>query len=182
MKMIWCGLKIKENCHVSLINQFHGDCHSKTLGCRKIKCVFRDVKWCFNASWGLKGLTDDLFARVSHPRRPKSVHYVAIGLIILYFDVAGREHCHQTCLLRHECPSFKCGPFSHFSHSSSRMERCICHFTKWQIHLSCLKRLFIAASRRPWIDHYLCIWFYETEFSSMSGLPNEKSISPGDLN
>ena len=27
--------------------------------CRKIKCVFRDVKRCFNASWGLKGLTAD---------------------------------------------------------------------------------------------------------------------------
>ena len=55
MKMIWCGLKIKENCHV-LVNQFHGNIHSKTLGCRRIKSVFRDVKWCFNASWGLKGL------------------------------------------------------------------------------------------------------------------------------
>ena len=26
------------------------------LSCREIKSVFRDVKWCFNASWGLKGL------------------------------------------------------------------------------------------------------------------------------
>ena len=53
--MIWCGLKIKENCHV-LVNQFHGNFPSKTLGCRKINYVFRDVKWCFNASCGLKGL------------------------------------------------------------------------------------------------------------------------------
>ena len=29
----------------------------KTSSCRKIKSVFRDVKWCFNASWGIKGLT-----------------------------------------------------------------------------------------------------------------------------
>ena len=29
---------------------------SKTLGCSKMKSVFRDVKWCFDASWGLKGL------------------------------------------------------------------------------------------------------------------------------
>ena len=56
MKMIWCGLKIIENCHV-LVNQFHGNFRSKKFCCRKIKSVFRDVKWCFNASWGLKGLT-----------------------------------------------------------------------------------------------------------------------------
>ena len=30
---------------------------STTLGCRKIKSVFRDLKWCFNASRGVKGLT-----------------------------------------------------------------------------------------------------------------------------
>ena len=48
MKMIWCGWKSKENCHV-LVNQFHGNFRSKTLGCRKIRSDFRDVKWCFNA-------------------------------------------------------------------------------------------------------------------------------------
>ena len=53
--MIWCGVKIKENCY-ALVNQFYGIFCSKTLCCRKIKSVFRDVKWCFNASWGLKGL------------------------------------------------------------------------------------------------------------------------------
>ena len=40
-----------------LVNQFHGNFRSKTLSFRKIKYVFSDVKWCFNASWGLKGLT-----------------------------------------------------------------------------------------------------------------------------
>ena len=35
--------EIKENYHV-LVNQFHGNFHSKTLGCRKIECVIRDVK------------------------------------------------------------------------------------------------------------------------------------------
>ena len=49
MKMIWCGLKNKENDHL-LVNQFHGNF-------REIKSVFRDVKWCFNASWGFKGLS-----------------------------------------------------------------------------------------------------------------------------
>ena len=48
-------VKFEENCHV-LINQLHRNFHSKTLSCRKIKSVFRDVEWCFNASWGLKGL------------------------------------------------------------------------------------------------------------------------------
>ena len=55
IKIIWCGLKIIENYHV-LVNQFHGNFRSKTLSCGKIKSVFRDVKWCFNASWGLKVL------------------------------------------------------------------------------------------------------------------------------
>ena len=55
MKMIWCGLKIQENWHV-LVNQLHGNFLSKTLSFRKINYVFMNVKWCFNASWGLKGL------------------------------------------------------------------------------------------------------------------------------
>ena len=55
MKMIWSGWKIKENRYV-LVSQFHGNFHSRGLSCRKIKSVFRKVKWCFNASWGLKGL------------------------------------------------------------------------------------------------------------------------------
>ena len=55
MKMIWCGLKKNENC-LDLINQFYGNFRSKTVVCRKNMSVFRDVRWCFNASWGLKGL------------------------------------------------------------------------------------------------------------------------------
>ena len=55
MKMIWCGLKIEEN-HRVLVNQLHGNSRYKTLCFRKIRYVFMDVKWCFNASWGLKGL------------------------------------------------------------------------------------------------------------------------------
>ena len=46
------GEKVTKN-HV-LVNQFHGNIHSKALGCGKIKAVFRDVKWCINATWGLK--------------------------------------------------------------------------------------------------------------------------------
>ena len=41
--MLGCGLKIEENCHV-LVDQSHGNFRSKTLCCRKIKSVFRDVK------------------------------------------------------------------------------------------------------------------------------------------
>ena len=54
--MIWCEWKIEENWHV-LVKQFHGNFRSKTLDCTKIKSIFRDVKWCFIALWGLKGLT-----------------------------------------------------------------------------------------------------------------------------
>ena len=34
---------MKKNLHV-LVNQFHGNFTSKTLNCKKIKSVFRDVK------------------------------------------------------------------------------------------------------------------------------------------
>ena len=55
MKMIWCGLKIKENCH-ALVIQLHGNFRSETLSGRKIRSVFRDVKWCFIVgTWGVKG-------------------------------------------------------------------------------------------------------------------------------
>ena len=66
MQMIWCGLKIKENCYV-LVNHFHENFHSKTPSCRKIKSVFRDVKWCFNASWGLKGLRVEGLTEMTWP-------------------------------------------------------------------------------------------------------------------
>ena len=36
-------LKYLKNSHV-LVNQVHGNFQSKTICCRKIKCVFRDVK------------------------------------------------------------------------------------------------------------------------------------------
>ena len=66
IKMIWCSLKIKENCHV-LLNRFHGNFRFKTLGWRKIKSVSRVVKWYFNASWGVNPLTAKLFNLNSHP-------------------------------------------------------------------------------------------------------------------
>ena len=43
MMMTLCGLKIKENYPI-LVSQFHGNFRSKTLSCRKIKYVLRDVK------------------------------------------------------------------------------------------------------------------------------------------
>ena len=55
MKIKWSGWEIEENCH-ALVNQFHGNIHSEHPRCRKITPIFRDVQWCFNASWGLKGL------------------------------------------------------------------------------------------------------------------------------
>ena len=52
--LMW--FEIEENFHV-LVSQFHWNFRFKTFGCRKIKCVFRDVNWCFNASWGFKDIT-----------------------------------------------------------------------------------------------------------------------------
>ena len=51
----WLEVEEKKNCHI-LEKQFHGNFHSKTLSCGKTKSVIRDVKWRFNAPWGLKGL------------------------------------------------------------------------------------------------------------------------------
>ena len=65
--MIWRGLKIKGNCHV-LVSQFRENFRSKTLSYRQSKSVFRDVKWCFNASWGLKGLNQHWFNVWGHTR------------------------------------------------------------------------------------------------------------------
>ena len=56
MKMIWSGWESKGNCHV-LVNQSHWNIPSRSPSCRQITSIFRDVKWCFNASWGLKGLS-----------------------------------------------------------------------------------------------------------------------------
>ena len=77
MKIIWCGLKITENCHI-LIKQLHGNFRSKTLGCRKIKTVFRDVKWCFNASWGLKGLMLTQCRRRWHNDKPSLIRCLPV--------------------------------------------------------------------------------------------------------
>ena len=41
--MIDVGEKLKEKCHV-LVKEFHGNFPSKTVSCRKIKSVSRDVK------------------------------------------------------------------------------------------------------------------------------------------
>ena len=87
------GEKIKDNYHV-LVNQFHGNFHSKTLGCRKIKCVFRDVKWCFNASWRLKGLTIGVLTYFIQTKRTKVFaiwnHHKCLSFFqrfLLYFNM-----------------------------------------------------------------------------------------------
>ena len=55
--------KIKKNCHVFL-KQFHLNFSSKSLTLQKINSFFfSDVKWCFNASWGFKGLKDNTFIK-----------------------------------------------------------------------------------------------------------------------
>ena len=80
--MIWCGLKIKENCYV-LVNHFHGNFHSKTPSCRKIKSVFRDLRRCFNASWGLKRLKKKTFVLFG-------LHTSSSALLIIKLAIAMR--------------------------------------------------------------------------------------------
>ena len=97
MKMIWCGLKIKQNCPV-LVNQFHRNFHSKTPSCRKFKSVFRDIKWCFNASWGLKGLKSYL---ATATQNFKWVKIFALDLFNLPPNI-----CESLCSNTHFIPSY----------------------------------------------------------------------------
>ena len=82
-----------ENYHV-LVKPFHGNFRSKTLACRKIKSVFRDVKWCFNASWGLKGLS------VNHNNNVKMFSTCASRLLYALAQVLAHL-C--TCALLYTC-------------------------------------------------------------------------------
>ena len=66
-----------------LINQFHLNFRFKTLSCRKIRCVFIHVKWCFNASWGLKGL--------------KGIWYFSTIKYILYMEKTAVKHSPVNC-------------------------------------------------------------------------------------
>ena len=78
--MICCGLKNEEICYV-LVNKFHEIFHSKTSSCWKIESVFRDVKWCFNASWELKGLMwqSGWLALLSKPHPSNTRHWPNAG-------------------------------------------------------------------------------------------------------
>ena len=54
MKMTWSGWQMKKI--LLFLKQFQENCRYKTTRFQEIKSFFSDVKWCFNASWGLKGL------------------------------------------------------------------------------------------------------------------------------
>ena len=77
--MIWSRWEIKENCHV-LVKQFQGNFHNKTPSCRENRSVYSDVKWCFNASWGLKGLMSEF---CSEYHRPNTTHWTNAGFFFL---------------------------------------------------------------------------------------------------
>ena len=93
------------------MNQFHGDFHSKTLICGKIKYVHRDLKWYFNASWGLKGLkvellmqfptsNDETYFEVS-PKLNSSFNYLSIfrkDLVNCFISFAFAFHTHAYTL------------------------------------------------------------------------------------
>ena len=55
------GDKINEKNILLFLKQFRENFRSKTTRFREIKSFFRDAKWCFDASWGFKGLKWFLF-------------------------------------------------------------------------------------------------------------------------
>ena len=67
-----------------MVIQFHGNFSSKTLGCMKIKYVFRDVKWCFNALWELQGLKKHL---VSTLQSSTSIHLSCLSVPHFLFSL-----------------------------------------------------------------------------------------------
>ena len=109
--LMW--FKIEENCHV-LVNQFHWNVCFKTLSCRKIKSVFRDVKWCFNASWRLKELTAHLPQTIS----------VAIYLCNMQWACSGCSDCRSSHVFRAQAFTFQWNEwfFSAHSHRFSILE------------------------------------------------------------
>ena len=52
--MTWSWWKMKNI--LLILKQFLENLRSKTTSFQEIKSFFRDAKWCFNASWGFKGL------------------------------------------------------------------------------------------------------------------------------
>ena len=67
------------------------------LGCWKSKSVFRDVKWCFNASWWLKGLKRNSRLRQSM----WDFAHVDCALT----DLRGWPRCYQTPAVPPRSPS-----------------------------------------------------------------------------
>ena len=82
MKMTWSEWQMKENCYV-LVKEFHENFHSKTLSYRKIKSVFSVVKWCFNASWGLKVLRVYVLNNVGYVKT--RMCFTAISWILSFY-------------------------------------------------------------------------------------------------
>ena len=67
--VVWRWLKVgwKWKTIFLLLKQSHEYVHSKTLSFKGIKSVYRDAKWCFDASWLLNPLTAKLFNMNFHP-------------------------------------------------------------------------------------------------------------------
>ena len=110
IKMIWSGWKIEENCHV-LVNKLHWNFRSKTLCCRKIKSVFGDVKWCFNASWGLKGLKHCInclpqsYLKAFHVS--SNCHYKRLAIIVIWVMLLLNNINYHSAIPAHKSIIFK---------------------------------------------------------------------------
>ena len=98
----WRCFEVGGNYHV-LVNQFHGNFHSKTLGCRKIRSVFKDVKWCFNAPWGLncnlsQSILQNEIVKLYHPHTsPASTKCCANEVYCWTSIVDGGPTLNQRC-------------------------------------------------------------------------------------
>ena len=77
-----------------MVSQCQGNFHSKTPSCGKIKSVFRNVKWCFDASWGLKGLMNkSIFSFISLNRNGN------INPVPVMFESGGAEFLISTFIV-----------------------------------------------------------------------------------
>ena len=61
------------------LKQFHENVCSKTTRFQEIKSVFRDVKWCFNASWGLNPFNPEFTIVISIHYKPQ----IAVAILDL---------------------------------------------------------------------------------------------------
>ena len=120
----------------------------KPLSFSKIKDVFRDVKWCFNASWGLKGLNMLKYQNTNTDaiwdlNFTKSSHFQSLEVVCRGSETQTSSDWKFT-----PCPAEM---FPSIVHSSeSGIANAISSF-KWQKYIYINEK---KTSRIPWLLHY----------------------------